>query len=222
MGAKLKLFLRWAGVLVFKGLSVACSLAAVGWGVGFWFLLFGHPLNTLIPFLQFLAPVLTSYLWTLLGPIIPFAIGAVFVLIASKIYKLEIKKEFVKNVPLKEDKDNNKNKTNIKEIVINGKKYNREIYDIVVGKYDINQYYDILNKCKNLNVLFGDENSGKRNVQIQIKSAYKISNLDGEYLPELVSFNFYKDDSKESNNSEPKTEVNRNVPRNLFANNAEG
>ena len=204
-GTKFKLFLKWAGVIFFGILRVACFLATFSLGINLWFLLFGHPLNTLIPFLQFLAPVLTSYLWTLLGSIIPFAIGAVFVLIASKIYKLEIKKEFVKNVPLKEYKDNNKNKTNIKEIAINGEKYNREIYDSVVVKDDIHQYYDILNKHTNLNVLFGDENSKERNVQIQIESAFKIANLAGEYLPEWVGFNFYKDDSKKSNDPEPKT-----------------
>ena len=120
----------------------------------------------------------------------------------------------------KEDKDNNKNKTNIKEIASNGKKYDMKICDIVAGKDDINQYYDILNKHTNLNVLFGDENLEERTVQIQNISACKIANLAGEYLPEVVSFNFCEDDSKESNNSEPKTEVNRNVPRNLFADNA--
>ena len=101
-----------------------------------------------------------------------------------------------------------------------------EIYDSVVGKDDINQYCDILNKHANLNVLFGDENLEERNVQIQNISACKIANLAGKYPPEVVSFNFYsfnfyEDDSKESNNSEPKTEVNRNVPRNLFVDNAE-
>ena len=101
LGTKFKLFLKWAGVVVFGGLSVACSLAALAIFAAY----FIAPLAALFPFL---APVFASFIYTSLvsfATIVPFVI---FAFITYKIYELEIKEEDKKENSLKEEKEEKK------------------------------------------------------------------------------------------------------------------
>ena len=102
----------------------------------------------------------------------------------------------------KEDKDRDEDKKNknkkIKDININGERYEAHLDEIDVGIDDTNLYLNVLEKHKDLNVLFGDENLKKGNTKIKNKSLDRIAQLCGDSpaLVEMVNFNFYKEENK--------------------------
>ena len=95
----------------------------------------------------------------------------------------------------------NKNEKNIKETRIDGTECEMHIYDVNADRNDVDKYLDILDRHENLNVLFGNENKNleNRGVKIKYKSADRIAQLwsDSLALPEIVTFNLYKEENKE-------------------------